>query len=269
MDTLQIIFLAIIQGLTEFLPVSSSAHLILPSALLGWQDQGLAFDVAVHVGSLIAVISYFRKDIVQLTGCWLGSFMGAGVTPESRLGWHIILATIPAGLAGLLFDDFIEANLRSIAVIAATTIVFGVLLGFADIWGSRSKSLQQFTWRTALLVGLAQALALIPGTSRSGITITAALALGFDRKSAARFSFLLAIPVIVLSGGYKATQLSQLEQVPWIDIAMGTVLSGIAAYLCIHTFLAVINRIGMMPFVIYRLLLGAVLIGVLLEVIVL
>ncbi|MCB1668661.1 MAG: undecaprenyl-diphosphate phosphatase [Pseudomonadales bacterium] len=262
MDIIEIIALAIIQGLTEFLPISSSAHLILPSALLGWNDQGLAFDVAVHVGSLIAVIGYFRKEIVELIGCWFGSFLGAGVTPESRLGWYLILATIPAGLAGLVFDEFIENHLRSIAVIAATTIVFGLLLGWADRKGSRSLSLNQFNWRSALFVGVAQALALIPGTSRSGITITAALALGFNRESAARFSFLMAIPVITLSGGYKVLQLRQLEHVPWVDIATGTILSGIAAYLCIHYFLKLINRIGMTPFVIYRLLLGIVLIAV-------
>ena len=262
MDTIQVVWLAIIQGVTEFLPISSSAHLILPSALLGWSDQGLAFDVAVHVGSLIAVVSYFRKDVMQLAGCWLGSLDGAGVTPESRLAWYLILATIPVGIAGLLFDDFIENNLRSIAVIATTTIVFGLVLWVADTTGARNRTLHQFSWRSALIVGCAQALALIPGTSRSGITITAALALGFEREAAARFSFLLAIPVIVLSGGYKALQLGQADNVPWVDIAIGTILSAISAYLCIHYFLALINRIGMLPFVLYRLLLGVILIGV-------
>lgn len=203
MDTVQVVFLAIIQGLTEFLPISSSAHLILPSALLGWEDQGLAFDVAVHVGSLLAVLTYFRKDIRLLIVCWCRSLTGGQQTPESRLGWQIILATIPAGLAGLFLGDLIELHLRSIAVIAFTTIVFGILLGLSDKFSLRAKNLHQFTWRSALIVGCAQALALIPGTSRSGITITAALALGFDRIAAARFSFLLAIPVIVLSGGYK------------------------------------------------------------------
>lgn len=263
MDIVQVVFLAIIQGLTEFLPISSSAHLILPSAIFGWVDQGLAFDVAVHVGSLAAVLCYFRHDVRELVTHWCRSLCGGEKTPESRLGWQLILATIPAGIAGLLLGDFIEQHLRSIAVIATTTILFGLILGGADYFGRRQKDLHQFTWKSALFVGCAQALALIPGTSRSGITITAALALGFDRTSAARFSFLLAIPVIVLSGGYKAVQLAQLQLVPWADIIIGTLLSAITAYLCIHLFLAWINRIGMLPFVIYRLILGVALIAIL------
>ncbi|MEH6616374.1 MAG: undecaprenyl-diphosphate phosphatase [Porticoccus sp.] len=265
METVQIVFLAIIQGLTEFLPISSSAHLILPSALLGWNDQGLAFDVAVHIGSLVAVLMYFRQDIKVLVVCWCQSLTGGQQTPESRLGWQIILATIPAGLAGLFLGDLIELHLRSIAVIAFTTIVFGILLGLSDKFSLRVKNLHQFTWRSALIVGCAQALALIPGTSRSGITITAALALGFDRIAAARFSFLLAIPVIVLSGGYKVMQLLQLTMVPWFDILLGAVLSAVTAYCCIHVFLTWVNRIGMLPFVVYRMILGAILIAILLN----
>lgn len=260
---IQALILAAIQGLTEFLPISSSAHLILPSALLGWPDQGLAFDVAVHVGTLVAVIAYFRRDIFALVNAWRTSLFGAGQTAESRLGWYIILATLPAGLAGLLFDSFIETHLRSVQTIAFTTIAFGVLLGLADKYGTRSKSMTEFNWRSALAVGIAQAIALIPGTSRSGITITAALILGFDRVAAARFSFLLAIPIIVLSGGYKGLQLSQLENVPWRDISLAAVFAGVTAYACIHAFLTWINRIGMMPFVWYRLVLGVILIGVL------
>ncbi|KKL63455.1 hypothetical protein LCGC14_2174940 [marine sediment metagenome] len=265
MDTVQVVFLAIIQGLTEFLPISSSAHLILPSTLLGWEDQGLAFDVAVHVGSLLAVLTYFRKDIRLLIVCWCRSLTGGQQTPESRLGWQIILATIPAGLAGLFLGDLIELHLRSIAVIAFTTIVFGILLGLSDKFSLRVKNLHQFTWRSALIVGCAQALALIPGVSRSGITITVALALGFDRIAAARFSFLLAIPVIVLSGGYKGMQLLQLTMVPWFDILLGAVLSAVTAYCCIHVFLTWINRIGMLPFVVYRMILGTILIAILLN----
>ena len=265
MDTVQVVFLAIIQGLTEFLPISSSAHLILPSTLLGWEDQGLAFDVAVHIGSLLAVLTYFRKDIRLLIVCWCRSLTGGQQTPESRLGWQIILATIPAGLAGLFLGDLIELHLRSIAVIAFTTIVFGILLGLSDKFSLRVKNLHQFTWRSALIVGCAQALALIPGVSRSGITITVALALGFDRIAAARFSFLLAIPVIVLSGGYKGMQLLQLTMVPWFDILLGAVLSAVTAYCCIHVFLTWINRIGMLPFVVYRMILGTILIAILLN----
>ena len=261
MDFIQAFWLAIVQGLTEFLPISSSAHLILPSAILGWQDQGLAFDVAVHVGSLIAVLAYFKNDVTQLIQSWVGStFLGRDTNAESQMAWFIILATLPAALVGLLAGGFIELHLRLIAVIATTTIVFGLLLGWVD-WRVRgTKSLQSLTWKSALIIGLAQVLALIPGTSRSGITITAALALGFDRNSAARFSFLLAIPIITLSGGYQTLQLLAESSVPWFEIALATVVSGITAYLCIHYFLRLVDKIGMLPFVIYRLLLGVVLI---------
>jgi len=261
MDFMQAVWLAIIQGLSEFLPISSSAHLILPSEILGWPDQGLAFDIAVHVGSLVAVILYFRQDVATLSRAWVDSIFERRQSPESHLAWYILLATVPAALAGLLFSHYIEANLRSMAVIAFTTIFFGLLLGWADRRGGGDRSIDQFSWRTALVVGVAQVLALIPGTSRSGITITAALALGFDRETAARFSFLMAIPIILLSGGYKGMELLGTPSVDWTLILVGTVLSAITAYLCITLFLKVIQRVGMMPFVIYRLLLGAVLVG--------
>ena len=261
MDFMQAVWLAIIQGLSEFLPISSSAHLILPSAVLGWPDQGLAFDVAVHVGSLIAVVGYFRHDVAALTSAWLDSIFLRRHSPESHLAWYIALATLPAALAGLFLGGFIETNLRSMAVIAFTTIFFGLLLAWADRRGGGGQSIDQFSWRTALVVGMAQALALVPGTSRSGITITAALALGFDRETAARFSLLLAIPIIILSGGYKGLQLLGTESVDWTLIWVGIAMSAITAYLCITLFLKVIQRVGMMPFVIYRMLLGAVLIG--------
>jgi undecaprenyl-diphosphatase len=261
MDFIQAFWLAVVQGLTEFLPISSSAHLILPSAILGWQDQGLAFDVAVHVGSLIAVLAYFKKDVTQLIQSWVGStFLGRDANAESQMAWFIVMATVPAALVGLLAGGFIELHLRSIAVIATTTIVFGLLLGWVDWHVRGAKTLQNLTWKSALIIGLAQTLALIPGTSRSGITITAALALGFDRNSAARFSFLLAIPIITLSGGYQTLQLMAESSVPWFEIAFGTIVSGITAYLCIHYFLRLVDKIGMLPFVIYRLVLGVVLI---------
>ena len=264
MDVLQAVWLGLIQGLSEFLPISSSAHLLLPTELLGWPDQGLAFDVAVHVGSLVAVVIYFRSDLKLLISEWFVSLSPSRPsTASSLLAWSIIVATIPAALVGLAFADFIEANLRSMLVIALTTILFGLLLGWADQRYRGSKTLDQLTWKTALIVGFAQALALIPGTSRSGITMTAVLALGFDRTSAARFSFLMAIPIIVLSGGYKGLQLMGEQSVAWFEVLLGTAVSGITAYLCIHSFLHFVERVGMMPFVIYRLLLGAGLIFIL------
>ncbi|GAA5445061.1 undecaprenyl-diphosphatase [Microbulbifer sp. NBRC 101763] len=260
MEIFQIVVLALIQGLTEFLPISSSAHLILPAEVLGWQDQGLAFDVAVHFGSLIAVVSYFRKDIWALIRDGLGGLASGDFTDEGRLAWLIVLATIPVGLVGLIFKDFIEANLRSAAVIATTTIGFGILLWWADVRGVRTQTLAQLNWKKALLIGLAQVLALIPGTSRSGITMTAGLMLGMKREAAARFSFLLSIPAIALPALLLTYDLLSLETVPWGDILLGAVLSFISAYLCIHFFLQFISRIGMAPFAIYRLILGAVLI---------
>lgn len=265
MELCQTILLAVIQGLTEFLPISSSAHLVLPAALLDWQDQGLAFDVAVHVGSLLAVLWFFRRDLQGIAGAWLADLGSKPRTQESRLGWLLIIATTPAGLAGLLLDSYIEAHLRSAAIIAATTIFFGLVLGFSDKFSAKEKNLSRLNLASAVAIGCAQALALVPGTSRSGITITAALLLGFDRQAAARISFLLSIPVIALSGGYKTLQLLQATSVDWNGIILGALLSGITAYLCIKTFLTWVDRIGMMPFVWYRLVLGGILIVLILS----
>lgn len=260
MDLFQIIVLALLQGFTEFLPISSSAHLILPSQVLGWPDQGLAFDVATHVGTLSAVLLYFRKDVQQLATGWLQTGFSSAPDPEGRLAWLIIAATIPAGLCGILFDGWIEANLRSTQVIATTTIVFGLLLWFADTRSKQQKELLELTLVAALVIGLFQALALIPGTSRSGITITAALLLGFRREPAARFSFLLSIPLILAAGGLKTIELVQSAiVVDWFAIGLATLVAAVSAYVCIYFFLALINRIGMLPFVVYRLILGNIL----------
>lgn len=260
MDFLQILILAVIQGLTEFLPISSSAHLILVPVIAGWQDQGLAFDVAVHVGTLAAVVTYFRKELQAMTRDWLRSITHRELTPDAKLAWAVGFATIPVGLCGLIFKDFIEENLRSTMVIAITTIVFGIMLGWSDKVGKRQRDEYSLNWKDVLIIGAAQALALIPGTSRSGITMTAGLLLGLSRQGAARFSFLLSIPAILLPGMLLTKDLVQAaEAVDWLALIMGAVLSGISAYLCIHFFLKLLERIGMMPFVVYRLVLGAVL----------
>ncbi len=257
MSYIEAFVLALIQGLTEFLPISSSAHLILPSAILGWDDQGLAFDVAVHVGTLAAVVIYFRNEVVTLLQAFFASVFKKVHTKESKLAWMIILATIPAGLAGLFLNDLIELYLRSAYVIAATTIIFGLLLWHADKVASQSKDEYQTGWKQALVCGIAQAMAMIPGTSRSGATITAALYLGFTREAAARFSFLMSIPIIFLAGGYLGAKLvASAEPVSWGPIGLGVLVSFISAYLCIHFFLKLISRMGMLPFVIYRLALG-------------
>lgn len=258
MSIIEIIVLALIQGLTEFLPISSSAHLILPSQILGWQDQGLAFDVAVHVGTLIAVVIYFRKEVVEILAAWFKSFGAQGATDDSKLGWWIILGTIPAAVLGLIFKDLIELYLRSAWVIAITTILFGLLLWYADVKGKQTKTIYQLTWKSALMIGMAQAMAMIPGTSRSGITMTAGLMLGMNKQSAARFSFLLAIPVISMMGLYYTIELALGDHiVDWTTLILGAGLSFLSAYACIFLFLKIIERMGMMPFVIYRLLLGA------------
>jgi undecaprenyl-diphosphatase len=260
MDWLHVVVLAIIQGITEFLPISSSGHLVLPAQLLGWPDQGLAFDVAVHVGSLLAVLWYFRHDVAKMISAWFLSVAGREQSGDSRLAWNVIIGTLPVGVIGLLCNDIVEQHLRGIGVIATSTIVFGVLLGLADRNVGPRREILDIGWRIALVIGFAQALALIPGTSRSGITITAALFLGLTRDGAARFSFLLSIPAILAAGGLKTVELLEIgASVPWLQILAGTGLSAVTAYLCIYWFMLLLDRIGMMPFVIYRLILGGAL----------
>lgn len=261
MQPVEAALLAILQGLTEFLPISSSGHLVLLPAMLGWQDQGLAFDVAVHVGTLAAVVAFFRRELLGMTRSWFRSVSGGGVDSDARLAWAVIFGTVPAALFGLLGKDFIEANLRSPMVIAATTVVFGILLWFADYAGRHARDEHTLRWSDVLLIGFAQALSLIPGTSRSGITITAGLALGLDRRAAARFSFLLSVPVIALAGAYLTYGLVvSSEPVDWGILGLGAVLSAAAAYLTIDLFIRFVERIGMLPFALYRLLLGIVIV---------
>ncbi len=260
MDWYQVVILALIQGLTEFLPISSSAHLVIPALVLDWPDQGLAFDVAVHVGTLSAVLAYYRRDLRDMAGAWVGSLTGGGASDDSRLVWFLALATVPAGLVGFFGGGFIEGNLRTLPVIAGTTLVFGLLLGVADRRAGNGAALRKLDLSTALLVGLAQALAPVPGVSRSGVTITAALLLGMGRQDAARFSFLLSIPIIASAGALQAVELVGSEApVAWGAIAAGAILAGITAYLCIAVFLRMLDRVGLMPFVYYRVALAAVL----------
>lgn len=265
MDIIQVIVLALVQGLTEFLPISSSAHLILVPVVTHWQDQGLVFDVAVHAGTLSAVVLYFRTELRKMLVDWIAS-LGGMHSADSKLAWAVLVGTIPVGLAGLLFNDLISTSLRSPGVIeiviAITTIVFGLLLWFADVRGARARDEYSLSWKDVLVIGVAQAIALIPGTSRSGITITAALLLGLNRQAAARFSFLLSIPVIVLAGGFKTLEYLEVASITDInDILLGALISALSAYLCIHYFLKLLERIGMLPFVAYRLVLGVVLLA--------
>ncbi|WP_025771256.1 undecaprenyl-diphosphate phosphatase [Thioalkalivibrio sp. HK1] len=292
MDWSQILVLAVVQGLSEFLPISSSAHLILVPKLTGWPDQGLAFDVAVHVGSLIAVLIFCRHDFLALLRAKsMHDFPSqgngstetgekerldrqqskamAGMQPPVEVGedrrrwpawWLLIIACIPVGIAGLGVDILIADALRDPIVIALATIAFGLLLLVAERYGKGDRDLGSIDLRIALLIGCAQTLALIPGTSRAGIVITAALFLGLSPKTAARFSLLLSVPTILMAGGHKAIEVAtDPEAIPWIDIMAGTGIAALSALVCIHLFMRLLDRSGFTCFVIYRLALGGLL----------
>ena len=254
--------MALIQGITEFLPVSSSAHLILVPLLTEWQDQGLAIDVAVHLGSLVAVVFYFRKDITRILSAGIDSIVKKErANQDSKLFWYIAFASIPVLAAGFLLRDIVSTYLRSPFIIAYASIGFGLLLWYADVTGKRLRQIDSINLRDAIIIGLAQALALIPGTSRSGITMTAALLLGLDRNSAARFSFLMAVPIILAAAGYESLKLIQSDVgVDIINFLVAALLSAVSAFVAIHVFLQFLDKIGMLPFVLYRVLLGVVLI---------
>ncbi len=258
-DFIRTTFLAFIQGLTEFLPISSSAHLILPSALLGWEDQGLAFDVAVHIGTLSAVVVYFRHELARIVVSCVGQLAGKGSTADSNLGWQLLIATLPIIIVGFIGKDFVDQYLRSTTVIASATIVFALVLLWADKKSGGELTLADLTWKSALFIGVLQILALVPGTSRSGITMTAALFCKLDRESSSRFSFLLSIPVIAGAGTLLFIDLLSLKSVNWLVICYATLVAAVVAFSCIHFFLKVISRMGFMPFVAYRLLLGIIL----------
>ena len=275
MSLLHVFILALIQGLTEFLPVSSSAHLIFPSHLLGWEDQGLAFDVAVHVGTLLAVVLYYLADLVKISTFTIEAVVKRKVSPIAKIGFCVIIGTLPVVIVGGLFEKTISTVIRdSIDVIAYATIGFGLLLGLAsyvnrrivrrnidNVQGARADSLRGLTYVQALVIGFAQAIAIIPGTSRSGITMTAGLFLGLKAEAAARFSFLLSIPVILASGLFEILKLYKQEtlELQWVNLILGGFISFAVALVVIHLFLKFIAKSGMALFVIYRVLLGAIL----------
>lgn len=259
MTALQIIVLAVVQGLTEFLPISSSGHLVLVPYLVNWTDQGLAFDVAVHAGSLVAVCVFFREDILGLLRGALQVLGGETKLPQANMALAIGLGTIPAALAGLLFASWIESNLREPSVIVVTLSGYGILMALADRYGKSERVIAGVRIRDAVIIGCAQALSLVPGTSRSGVTITAGRILGFGRQDAARFSFLLSAPVILLATIYKGFELVTGDaMVPWGQLGLGAAVSAIVAYLSIEFFMRFVSRIGLAPFAIYRLALAAV-----------
>jgi undecaprenyl-diphosphatase len=259
-DPVQAIVLALVQGLSEFLPISSSGHLVLVPYFFGWPDQGLAFDVAVHVGTLFAVVGYFRRELVAMIRAWFGSLAGRGMTPDAKLAWYVLVGTIPVGLVGLLAGGAIEEKLRNPLAVATTLAFFGALMWAADRLGRRERDEHSLGWRDAILIGCAQALALMPGTSRSGITMTMARTLGLTREAAARYSFLLAVPGIGMAGAYEGLKLATdtSRAVDWPVIGLGVAIAAVTGYLCIAWLLRVINRIGFGPFAVYRFLVAGV-----------
>ena len=264
MDFFQAFFLGLLQGLTEFLPISSSGHLILVPAFFDWADQGVGFDLAVHVGTLLAVVLYFRKDVFAITHDGLLSLAKRRMIGQGNLAWFLVIGTIPAGLAGLALLDMIDNELRAVEVMFFTTLVFGLLLGLADWLPKKNRTMDSLTWKDAVIVGCAQALALVPGTSRSGVTITAGLFLGLSREAASRFSFLLAIPIITLAGSVKLLEVATSDViVDWSGFLVGGVTSFLIAITAIHFFLKWLNKIGMWPYVIYRIVLAGVIYAVL------
>ncbi|MDQ1818078.1 undecaprenyl-diphosphate phosphatase [Massilia sp. CCM 9210] len=263
---LEAVLLGLIQGLTEFLPISSSAHLrILGPLLPSGVDPGAAFSAITQIGTELAVVVYFRADIVRIARAWTAAVLNRGrLTSDARLGWLVILGSLPIALLGLLFQNAIESHLRNMYLTAFMLIFFGGLLWMADRYGERARSLDSMSWRDGLLFGLAQAMALIPGVSRSGGTITAGLLMGYSRDAAARYSFLLAIPAVFASGLF---QLYKSWGVPGPVSSQATLLATCVAFLVgygvIVVFLRIVSSRGYWPFVIYRIVLGIVVVGLL------
>lgn len=263
MGIFEAIILGIVQGLTEFLPISSSAHLRITSELLGVGDAGSAFTAITQIGTEAAVIVFFWRDIVRIIGRWAKSLVGRvpRTDPDARMGWWIILGTLPIVILGLLFEDAIDTTLRSLWFVAFALILFGLLLGVADRIGAKTRTLDKLSWKHGLIYGFAQALALIPGVSRSGGTITAGLLMGYTREAAARYSFLLAIPAVLGSGGYKLIKsIDEPGTTPMLETAIATVIAFVVALVVIGVFMRYITRKSFMPFVVYRVALGIVII---------
>jgi len=228
----------------------------------GWPDQGLAFDVAVHVGTLVALLVYFRRELTAMAVAWLRS-LGGKHDRDSRLAWQILVGTVPVGLAGLCFGDYIEEHLRQPLFVAGTLTVFGLLMYAADRFGRGTRHEYGLSWPQAIAIGIAQALALMPGTSRSGVTMTAGRALGLSRSGAARFSFLLAVPGIGAAGVYEGMKVLGADApVDWTPIVTGMLFAALSGIACIHFLIRFIERIGLLPFTIYRLTLAAVIVAV-------
>lgn len=255
---LEAVILGVVQGLTEFLPISSSAHVLIVSQLFGWEDPGAAFTAVTQIGTETAVILYFRKDIWRIISTWTRSLTNADLRSsiDARMGWYVILGTIPIGILGFLFQDQIETVARNLWLVAVMLIGFGVVLGIADRYGPQRKSLEDLSMRDGVLFGMAQSLALIPGVSRSGATISGGLFLGYDRAAATRYAFLLAIPAVMASGLFEATKIADQEVVSWGPTIVATAIAFCVGYAVIAWLIRYITSNSYLPFVIYRIGLG-------------
>jgi undecaprenyl-diphosphatase len=259
---LEAIVLGLIQGLTEFLPISSSAHLRISAAFAGWDDPGAAFTAVSQLGTETAVIIYFRKKIGRILVAWFRSLRDRSMwreDPDARMGWLVIIGTLPIAILGLLFQDSIEHAFRDLRLIATTLIVFGILLGIADHFGRKDLNLDHLTTRHGLAYGFAQALALIPGVSRSGGTVTAGRLLGYKREEATEYAFLLAVPAVFASGLYKLTDIGGDNAPEWGPTVLGTVVAFLVGYAVIAWLMRYISTHSYLPFVLYRIALGVLL----------
>jgi undecaprenyl-diphosphatase len=259
LDFLKAVFLGLLQGLTEFLPISSSAHLRIFPELFGWGDPGAAFTAVVQIGTELAVLIYFRKDIWRIASAWVRSLYKPELrgTLDSRMGWYVIVGSVPIVVLGILLKDVIEQDFRNLWVIGAMLVAFGVILGLADRVGSEDRAISDMTLRNSVLLGLAQACALVPGVSRSGATISLGRLLGYDREAATRFAFLLAIPAVVGAGLFELPEIPHGENVygPWPTL-VATVVAFVVGYAAIAWLLRYVSSNSYTPFVIYRVALG-------------
>jgi undecaprenyl-diphosphatase len=262
-DAVQAIVLGIVQGLTEYLPVSSTAHLRIVPAFMGWEDPGAAFTAVTQLGTMAAVLLYFRADLWRIARAWLGSLRQPELrgTLDARMGWYIILGTIPIGIAGLAFADQIESGARDLYLIGTTLIVLGFLLLLAEHVAKRDRPLEDIRRRDGILIGIAQACALVPGVSRSGATITAGLFLGFDRASAARYSFLLSVPAVVVSGLFELRKIGEEGGAGFGATVIATICAFVVGYASIAFLLRWLARHSTAIFVAYRVVLGALVIA--------
>jgi undecaprenyl-diphosphatase len=263
---LEAIVLGLVQGITEFLPISSSAHIFVVSQLLGWQDPGAAFTAVSQIGTEFAVIVFFRRDIARIISAWAQSLFKPALRSgiDARMGWYIIVGTIPIAVIGLIFSHQIETAARNLWLVSGTLIGFGIILGVADALGRHRLALANLNAKDGILFGLGQALALIPGVSRSGATISTGLMLGYTREAAARYAFLLAIPAVVASGLYEATKIGSDPTVEWGPTILATVIAFVTGFAVIAWLLRWVSTRSYLPFVIYRIALGLLLIILLL-----